>query len=362
MISAKKKSSPAAAAEAADMRAANFARASMRLKAWWNGESIAPDAIEAAIRKRLAERAMIRAAGAQVEVPARVKALQLVWGEGRISVAPPQEAEQDLAALVLPPKSNIALIGGGVSEPAMELIKNNDFSVTMFEWRGACLAPARRRVAVAGLADRVNVESFDLDAGLLPDNAFDAVISRDELVFCFEKKRLVRRIHQGLKPGGVWLGHELTGAQDRLNQTAFATAWADPQLWDEEQLKPLFDERGFVLAEESDESETLRKALRAGLEKLADAVDVLARQAHAADGEPLMQLKELGWEAEATRARARALADGSLRRWRFLLRKPDPNAPVAAEAPAFSVSDEHEGEGGAAELTMPPPVIPPAAN
>lgn len=298
---------------------------------------------------------MIRAAGSQIEVPSRVKALQLVWGEGRIAAAVPGEAAADLAALNLPPKANIALIGGGVAEPAFDLIRGNDFSVTMYEWRGACLAPARRRVAVAGLADRINVKSFDLDAGLLPESAFDAVISRDELIFCFEKKRLVRRIHQGLKLGGVWLGHELVGAQEQLNQTAFATAWADPQIWDEEKLKAIFDERGFVLSEEADESEILRKALRAGLEKLADAVDVLARQAHAADGEPLMQLKELGWEAEATRARARVLGDGSLRRWRFMLRKPDPNAaPVPTQE--VQVNESEEPELG---VTMPPPIIAP---
>jgi len=224
--------------------------------------------------------------------------------------------------LSLPQKAKIALIGGGVSEPAMELIRDNEFSVTMYEWRGACLAPARRRVAVAGLADRIFVESFDLDAGLLPDDTFDAVISREEFAFCFEKKRLVRRIFQGLKPGGAWLGHELTGMPEGVNPTVFATAWADPQLWDEDRLKATFDERGFVLVSEEDESEALRKTLRAGLEKLADAVDVLARQANSPDSDPLLQLKELGWEAEATRARARSLADGTLRRWRFLLRKP----------------------------------------
>jgi len=320
-MSAKKKS-PDAALEAANFRAAKFARVSLRLKAWWNGEEAPQDAIEQAVRKHLAERAMIRAAGTQVDVPARVKALQLAWGDGRVSAALPQEGANDLALLSLPPKAKIALIGGGVSEPAMELIRDNEFSVTMYEWRGACLAPARRRVAVAGLADRIFVESFDLDAGLLPDDTFDAVISREEFAFCFEKKRLVRRIFQGLKPGGAWLGHELTGMPEGVNPTVFATAWADPQLWDEDRLKATFDERGFVLVSEEDESEALRKTLRAGLEKLADAVDVLARQANSPDSDPLLQLKELGWEAEATRARARSLADGTLRRWRFLLRKP----------------------------------------
>ncbi len=350
-MSAKKKS-PDAALEAADLRAARFTRLSLRLKAWWNGEEASPDIIEQAVRKHLAERAMIRAAGTQVDVPARVKALQLAWGDGRIMAGLPQEGATDLALLGLPPHSKIALIGGGVSEPAMELIRDGDHTVVMYEWRGACLAPARRRVAVAGLADRVQVESFDLDAGLLPDDTFDAVISREELAFCFEKKRLVRRIYQGLKPGGAWLGHELTGLAGCVNPTAFATAWADPQLWDEDALKATFDERGFVIVSEEDESDALRKALRAGLEKLADAVDVLARQANSPDAEPLLQLKELGWEAEATRARARSLADGTLRRWRFLLRKPggdfrleEPQAtPEAALAP---------------EIEMPAPVLAP---
>jgi|JI10StandDraft_1071094.scaffolds.fasta_scaffold161243_1 cyclopropane fatty-acyl-phospholipid synthase-like methyltransferase len=352
-MSAKKKS-PDAALEAADLRAAKFTRMSMRLKAWWNGDETAADAIEQAVRKHLAERAMIRAAGTQVDVPARVKALQLAWGDGRIVAGLPQEGANDLALLGLPPKAKIALIGGGVSEPAMELIRGNDFSVVMYEWRGACLAPARRRVAVAGLADRVSVESFDLDAGLLPDDTFDAVISREEFGFCFEKKRLVRRIYQGLKPGGAWLGHELTGISGGVNPTAFATAWADPQLWDEEKLKAMFDERGFVFVSEEDESDALRKTLRAGLEKLADAVDVLARQANSPDSEPLLQLKELGWEAEATRARARALADGTLRRWRFLLRKPGGDFRMEIPAPEAPADI-------AAEIDMPPPVISPDA-
>src|SRR5262249_9765187 len=129
MLTGKKKS-PAAAVESADRRAAQFARTSLRLKAWWNGDSLSPEAIEAAIRKHLAERAMIRAAGTQVEVSARVKALQLVWGEGRISPSTQSDAAADIAALNLPPKANIALIGGGVAEPALDLIRGNDFSVT----------------------------------------------------------------------------------------------------------------------------------------------------------------------------------------------------------------------------------------
>lgn len=304
-----------------DLSGPGMDMARLKFAAWWEGKDFDEAAARAQIAAWQAERAMIKAGDTAPPRTPRLAALEVVWGENRISMGDAEEEAAGAQLLGLMPDQSILLIGGGLGEPAVELARGAQLSVTMCEWRPGCVPAAQNRVARLGLAAKARVDSFEPEAGSFPELAFDAAWSRDELTFVFDKKRLIRRVGAALKPGAAWLVDELVGDKALCGETAFAAAWADPHLWGADELQSAFSERGFLIESEADVTGAAQSALKLAVERIEDRIGLALQRAKDSGFGPAM-LRELAWEAETIKARQRAFSAGALKRVRLVLRKP----------------------------------------
>ncbi len=294
--------------------------ARLRFAAWWDGADFDESAARAQIAAWQNERAMIKAGEIEPPRTPRLAALEVVWGENRIAMGDAEEEAAAVALLGLQPESSIVLFGGGMGEPAVELARASQLAVSMYEWRPGCVAAAQNRLARLGLSAKARAEQVEPEAAALPDIAFDAAWSRDELTFVFDKRRLTRRVGAALKPGGVWLVDELVGDKRACGDSAFAAAWSDPHLWRSEELLAAFQERGLTLESETDITSLALKSLKTAVDRIEDRINFALQRAKDTGFGPAM-LRELAWEAETIKGRERAFAAGAMARIRFMLRK-----------------------------------------
>jgi cyclopropane fatty-acyl-phospholipid synthase-like methyltransferase len=105
----------------------------------------------------------------------------------------------------LAPGKRVLDAGCGVAGPALWLARHRGVEVAALTVSASQAAEARRRVAAAGLEDRVAVTLGDfhrLEAHY-PEASFDAVLFLESLVHSDHPRRVLASAHRVLKPGGV---------------------------------------------------------------------------------------------------------------------------------------------------------------
>jgi SAM-dependent methyltransferase len=90
----------------------------------------------------------------------------------------------------------------------------------------AMVDAARRSVAEAGLADRVEVHEGDYEALPVESASVDVVISNGVLNLAPDKRRVLSEIHRVLRPGGV-----LHLADVVVQRELTLSARSEPDLW-----------------------------------------------------------------------------------------------------------------------------------
>ena len=85
-----------------------------------------------------------------------------------------------------------------------EVLARSGYSVTAIDWSPAMVEEARRRIATAGLADRVEIRHTGIhELGTLPMTAYDAVYSNFGPLNCVpDIVDVARQISARLRPGG----------------------------------------------------------------------------------------------------------------------------------------------------------------
>ncbi|MCZ7652586.1 MAG: methyltransferase domain-containing protein [Thermoanaerobaculia bacterium] len=105
----------------------------------------------------------------------------------------------------LAPGRRVLDAGCGVAGPALWLARHRGVEVEALTISPAQAAEARRRVAAAGLGERVRVTLGDfhrLEAHY-PEASFDAVLFLESLVHSDHPRRVLAAAHRVLRPGGV---------------------------------------------------------------------------------------------------------------------------------------------------------------
>ncbi len=105
--------------------------------------------------------------------------LEALWGDGYLSPGGPEEVAKVVEGLSLN-KCRMLDIGSGSGAIAVALIQDHDAAhVTGIDVEGPVCAAAERRVAAAGLSDRITIHK--VDPGPLPfaDATFHVVFSKD---------------------------------------------------------------------------------------------------------------------------------------------------------------------------------------
>jgi hypothetical protein len=304
-----------------------------RFHAWWEGHEFD----EAAALADLEVRAEADAARADAEselfdepayeLPPRLVALSILWGENRIRPGEAASEKLEPARIGLAADGVLAMLGAGLAAPVEAVAAAHPGRIDVFEWREETFEALQHGVRAAKLEPRVNVARVDLEAVVLSHNAYDGVLSVDDFTYCAYPPHLAQQIMKCLKPGACAVVEAYVGLKAAELATAFASSFAEPQVRAHGDLLQFFTDTGLSLEEDEDLTAEFLALARDGFKQLSE------RLTQSGNLEPAAG-RELAWEAEAWRMRLKLLAQRRLERRRFVLRKPADDQSGNANAPA----------------------------
>lgn len=310
-----------------------------KLRAWWEGETFNEEAALAAFEAKLAEDAANDDAESELfdepeyEWPPRLKALSVMWGEGRIRPGDHTADSLEPARIGLAPEGLLALLGPGLVGPLSAVAAAHPGKIDVFEWREETLDALKHGVKVVKLDERVTVARIDLEAHVFTPNHYDGLLSTDDFAYTSYPPHLAQQIMKCLKPSACAVIECYVGFKAQELATAFASSFAEPQIRPHGDLLQFFTDAGFALEADDDLTEEFQQTARESWKQLnarlgETALDVAAAQ-------------ELAWEVQAWRARLKLLAQRRLERRRFILRKPVEGAAAAAPEPTAQSENEN---------------------
>lgn len=307
-----------------DKRARALTRAKFR--AWWEGEAFDEEAALAAIAANDsgdADDALFDPP--PFDMPPRLTALGLLWGEGRVR---PGDDGADAAAPALvaaDAEARVAVLGPGRAGPVIAFAGAHKGPIDIFEWREETLEALRYGIAKAGLEARVTVTRIDLESYVWPPASFDGFWSVDDFAYCSYPPHLAQQFFKALKPGGRAVVETYLGARTDAFATAFASSFSEPQIRAHSDLLQIFTDTGLELVADEDVTEAFLARARARFLNLGSRMSEAEKFDVAA-------VQELAWEAEAWRMRLKLLTQRRLERRLFVLRRPaEAGAQPAAE-------------------------------
>jgi hypothetical protein len=323
-----------------------MALAKARFRAWWEGEHFDEDAALAAIEadhvaaNENIDQGALEDELFEFDMPPRLAALQVLWGEGRIRPGEESADGLQIARLGLEADGVLALFGPGLLAPLAAIAAKHPGRIEIYEWREETIAALRHQVKEAKLNDRVTVTLIDLESHALSPAAFDGLFSTDDFAYASYQPHLAQQVMKGLKPGACAVIEAYVGFKAAEFATAFASCFAEPQIRPHGDLLKVLTDTGLIVEGDediTDEFLALARTSFLGLgQKLADATKLSVAAA-----------RELAWEAEAWKTRLRLLAQLRLQRRRIVVRKP---AEEALPAPAV---EEAVAEAPPAEVSVP---------
>ncbi|MDF1727029.1 MAG: methyltransferase domain-containing protein [Sulfitobacter sp.] len=140
--------------------------------------------------------------------------LEELWGEGYLSPGGPQEVARVIEGLPVR-EARMLDIGCGSGAIAVALVQEHGAGhVTGIDVETPVCAASRRRVAQAGLSDRIEI--VEVTPGPLPFDAesFDIVFSKDSIIHIPDKEALAADVFRILRPGGWFAASDWLIAHD----------------------------------------------------------------------------------------------------------------------------------------------------
>lgn len=295
-----------------------LALAKARFRAWWDGETFDEAAALAAFDAVAND---VGGADEELfdpppfEVPPRLAALGVMWGERRIR---PGEAEDErgvFAALELNAEGALALLGPGHAGPIMTYAEAHPGRIDVFEWREETVEALKYEMAKAKLDGRVSVSRIDLEAHVFAAQAYDALVSIDDFAYCSYPPHLAQQFLKCLKPGGRAAIDAYVGFKAAELSTAFASSFAEPQIRLHGDVLHFLKDVGFSIVSDDDLTEHFMRLAREGFSRLSENMHAVAQL-------NVLAAQELAWEVEAWRMRMRLLAQRRLERRRIVVARP----------------------------------------
>jgi hypothetical protein len=269
------------------------------------------DEAKPAARSKPEPVADMKADAAPVSVEAasvlRIKALEMLWGEGRLA---PGSVVLDSRLLdaVLDQADRPGDIGFiGVDAALLSAFASrSERKALAAEWRSGCVARMRE------LAPEADIAACDIDRPRgFADSSLEGVVSFEAFAYSDHKAGLVSRVHRSLNDNGRWVFLDTTRTTNKTPPQAFASAWAEPQLATADEVEELLTLAGFGAVQKVPMTEQVLEAARIGYARLSQALEDAASNGLSGH-EGALFLQELAWEAQSWRARIRALEGGAL--------------------------------------------------
>jgi hypothetical protein len=237
----------------------------------------------------------------------RIRALETLWGEGRLS---PGSFALDTrmidAALELADRPGAVGFIGADASLLNAFAAQSDRKPIATEWRSACVSRLNELVANAA----VSVGEVDRPRGF-EDGSLPAVISVEAFAYSDHKSGLVGRVFRALDAGGLWVFLDTTRSTKKTPPQAFASAWAEPLLSTNDEIEELLQLAGFKTVRRISVADLVLSAAKQGYANLSQVVESAA-DTGLTGREGALFLQELAWEAQSWRARMRAIEGGAL--------------------------------------------------
>ncbi len=306
-----------------------------KLRAWWEGDAFDEAAAVAEIEAKLASQPANDADPAagedaadelfEYELPARLQALAVLWGEDRVRPGDATADKLEPARVGLTPSGVLAVLGPGLAGPLAAVATVHPGKIEVFEWREETFDALKHGLKQAKLDDRISASRIDLEAHVFAPGLYDGLLSIDDFAYCGYPPHLAQQIMKCLKPGACAVVECYVGLKTPELATAFASSFAEPQIRAHGDVLQFFLDAGLVLEADEDMTEDFLFTARAAFKQLGERL--------AATGKlEVAVARELAWEAEAWRMRLQLLATRRLERRRFILRKSIDGAPAAPHA------------------------------
>ena len=237
----------------------------------------------------------------------RIKALETLWGEGRLapgSFSLDTKIIDTLLELADKP-GDIGFVG---ADGALlnAFAAQSDRKALATEWRSACVTRLGQLVPSAA----VTAGDVDRPRGFA-DGSLPAVASVEAFAYADHKAGLVGRVHRALDDKGRWVFLDTTRTTNKTPPAAFASAWAEPQLSTNDEIEELLKLAGFKTVQKVQVTDLVLAAAKQGYANLAQVLESASHNGFTGR-EGALFLQELAWEAQSWRARCRALEGGAL--------------------------------------------------
>ncbi len=253
----------------------------------------------------------------------RIKALETMWGEGRLqpgSFALDTKLLDAVLELANKP-GDIGFIG---ADGALlnAFAAQSDRKALATEWRAACAVRLNELVPSAS----VTLGEVDRPRGF-SDKSLQSIASVEAFAYADHKPGLVGRVHRALDDTGRWVFLETTRKTSKTPPEAFASAWANPLLTTNDEIEELLKLAGFKSVRRVSVNELVVASAKQGYANLAKVLEGAATGGFTGK-EGALFLQELAWEAQSWRARARALEGGALEMHLWIADKTEQLAPL----------------------------------
>jgi cyclopropane fatty-acyl-phospholipid synthase-like methyltransferase len=303
-----------------------------KLRAWWEGEVFDQDAALAEIEAKLAAAPPANDIEDELfdelpyELPPRLQALALLWGEDRCRPGDATADKLEPARIGLAPEGVLAVLGPGLAGPMIAVAAAHPGKIDVFEWREETFEALQHGLKQAKLADRISAARIDLEAHVFTPGAYDGLLSIDDFAYCGYPPHLAQQIMKCLKPGASAVVECYVGFKSPELATAFASSFAEPQIRAHGDVLQFFVDAGLALEADEDMTDDFLFTARAAFKQLGGRLAETG-------GLEVAVARELAWETEAWRMRLQLLATRRLERRRFILRKPA-DGVAAVDPPA----------------------------
>lgn len=297
-----------------------------RFGAWWDGREYVPEAEadENAAKAGAAEpedpageddlfEAEGESASDKPAIPlatastdgARITALERLWGVGNFGPNACASEILDALSYELMAEGDIGMMG---ADPALlrAWTRRSARDLYASEWRTDALPRVRRAVP------DVTAINDDIDrAKAFEDDTLAALASINTMAYADHKAGLVSRAFHALKDGGKWVIFDTVRTTAKTPATAFASAWAEPQLVEESEVEALLEKAGFAEISKINVTANVIETARARMQDLGSALETTVAEGMSGS-EGVLFLRELVWELKSWRARLKALEGGAL--------------------------------------------------
>lgn len=139
---------------------------------------------------------------------ASIAFLGALWGDGYLSPGGPEEVARVLEGIDLEAKT-VLDIGSGSGGITVDLVRRHGARrVIGIDVEAGVCAEAQKRVARAGLTDRVEIREVAPSPLPLDDASVDIVFSKDSIIHVPDKETLAREAFRVLRPGGWFVASD----------------------------------------------------------------------------------------------------------------------------------------------------------